>query len=76
MGRPGIRLPYVKYFGLHYQILDDSVLLTFMPGMKWSIPNSELVAVLGESLELIRSIVTERAKMTADRSSVVVAGEE
>jgi hypothetical protein len=57
MGRPGIRLPYVKYFGLHYQILDNSILLTVMPGTKWTVPNSEVVAVTRECLELMRSIV-------------------
>ena len=30
IGRPGIKIPYVKYFGLHYQIFEDNMVITMM----------------------------------------------
>ena len=44
IGRPGVRLPYVRQFGLHYQIHPQKTVLIFMPGVKWRYPN-HLVAV-------------------------------
>ena len=46
VGRPGIRLPYVNCFGLHYQMMADKTVITMMPGTRWSIPNEELIEVL------------------------------
>ncbi|MCC6857356.1 MAG: choline/carnitine O-acyltransferase [Bryobacterales bacterium] len=60
VGRPGVRLPYVKYFGLHYQIFDDRIVLTMMPGVRWPVPNGELVAALTESLERLRTLLEFR----------------
>jgi hypothetical protein len=57
VGRPGIRLPYVKYFGLHYQILEDKIVVTVMPSVSWSIPNTQLIAELHESLKRIQSLL-------------------
>jgi hypothetical protein len=45
-GRPGVRLPYLRCFGLHYQILDESIVLTWMPAVKWHITNADLTAAL------------------------------
>ena len=56
MGRPGIRLPYVNCFGLHYQIWDDRITLTLMPSTKWTIPNTELVAELEACLDLVSGL--------------------
>lgn len=56
VGRPGIRLPYVKYFSLNYQILDDKIIITMMPGLRWRVPNEKLIAVLKENLERIKSV--------------------
>jgi hypothetical protein len=56
-GRPGVRLPYVKYYGLHYQIMDDKIVITMMPGFTWKIPNADFIRELEKSLEIIRSIV-------------------
>jgi hypothetical protein len=50
LGRPGVRLPFVNCFGLHYQILDDRIRLTFMPATSWKIPNETIVAELEASL--------------------------
>lgn len=58
LGRPGIRLPYVRCFGLHYQIFEDSITLTWMPGMDWKISNqditNELVQCLRDLAEITR----------------------
>lgn len=54
VGRPGIRLPYVKYFGLHYQIFENKIIITMMPGIRWKIPNAELIAMLQKNLERIK----------------------
>ncbi len=57
VGRPGIRLPYLKYFGLHYQILEDRIVVTVMPSTNWTIPNAELIAELRTSLKRIQLIM-------------------
>jgi hypothetical protein len=62
VGRPGIRLPYVKYFALHYQIMEERIVTTIMPSVTWPLPNAELVATLRDSLEQIRDILIEHAK--------------
>jgi hypothetical protein len=57
VGRPGARLPYVRHFGLHYQMLEDRIVVTMMPGVDWTIPNAEFIAVLRESLDRIREVI-------------------
>jgi hypothetical protein len=66
VGRPGIRLPYVKYFALHYQVVAANTILTLMPGVRWSVPNSEIVAVLCRSLDEIRSIAEGKSPRSAE----------
>lgn len=56
-GRPGVRLPYVQYIGLHYQIMRDNIVITLMPGVDWTIPNAEFIAVLQQSLDQIREVI-------------------
>jgi hypothetical protein len=57
VGRPGVRLPYVKYYGLHYQMFPDHTVITMMPGMAWKVPNEGFVAELRSSLDkLTRAI--------------------
>jgi hypothetical protein len=56
VGRPGIRLPYVKYFGLHYQILPQRIVITLMPSVTWTIPNTQVVAELKAALDAIASV--------------------
>jgi hypothetical protein len=55
VGRPGVRLPYVKYFGLHYQMLPGKTVVTLMPSVNWNVPNVELIAQLRAGLERIQS---------------------
>lgn len=57
VGRPGVRLPYVRYFGLHYQIWADKIVITLMPGTEWSVPNAQLIAELEASLRKLEAIM-------------------
>lgn len=57
VGRPGVRIPYARYFGLHYQIFDERTVLTIMPGMRWRVPNQALFDEIRLSLEkIVKSI--------------------
>jgi hypothetical protein len=58
VGRPGVRLPYAKYFGLHYQIFEDRTVITMMPGITWKVPNSDLINTLTENLRIIANLIT------------------
>ncbi len=53
VGRPGVRLPYVRYFGLHYQMLDDRTRFTVRPGLSWRISNADLAAALGSAADVL-----------------------
>lgn len=59
IGRPGIRLPYVKYFSLHYQIMADKIVITPMPGVTWEVSNQVLVDELEVNLEQILWVAAE-----------------
>ncbi|HTU47713.1 MAG TPA: choline/carnitine O-acyltransferase [Bryobacteraceae bacterium] len=56
IGRPGVRLPYLRCFGLHYQILDRSIVLTWMPAVNWKITNAEMTNELVRALQDIADI--------------------
>ncbi len=58
MGRPGIRLPYVGCFGLHYLIWDDRITVTVMPSTAWTIPNTQLIAEIESCLDRLAAIGT------------------
>ena len=57
VGRPGVRLPYAQYYGLHYQIMDDRTVVTMMPGDQWRVSNEEFISLLQESLERIKEVL-------------------
>lgn len=57
VGRPGIKLPYVKYFGLHYQIFSDKIMMTFMPGPGIKYSNMEIVKSLKNNLKKLDDIL-------------------
>jgi hypothetical protein len=57
LGRPGVRLPYLKYFGLHYRMLDDRIIVTMMPALDWDIPNTEFVTILKGKLRRLQEII-------------------
>lgn len=50
VGRPGVRLPYAKYFGLHYQIHPNRIVITMMPGVEWKPTNHSFIATLTDCL--------------------------
>ena len=56
VGRPGIRLPYVTYFALHYQIFQDRTIITMMPGLRWAVKNEKLVGELRDNIRAIAEI--------------------
>jgi len=62
VGRPAIRLPYVKYFGLHYQIYSEKIVITMMPGLTWKIPNTEFIFVLRECLQKIQWVINNGSR--------------
>jgi hypothetical protein len=57
VGRPGVRLPYLEAFTVHYQIFDETIRVTLAPSVVWLIPNVELVAELGDSLRRLRMML-------------------
>jgi len=59
LGRPGIKIPYAKYFGIHYQIMDKKIVVTMMPGLNWKIPNSEFIAELERDLGKIKGLLNK-----------------
>jgi choline/carnitine o-acyltransferase len=61
VGRPGVRLPFVRDLGLHYQIHDRKIVITVMPSINWTIPNRDLIVALQESLVQIQNIITQAA---------------
>jgi hypothetical protein len=65
VGRPGVRLPYVSQFGLHYQILEDRIVITMMPGVKWQVSSQKLIAELERSLKEIQAIISGSADQAA-----------
>lgn len=73
MGRPGIRLPYLKCFGLHYLIWEDRITLTVMPGVGWTIANSALAAELQACLDLITARWRGDDYPPVERSTATVA---
>lgn len=62
VGRPGVKIPYTKYYGLHYQIFQEKIVLTMMPGMKWTVSNLEFISVFKESLFQICEIIKDENK--------------
>lgn len=59
VGRPGARLPYVKYLALHFQILKDKITITILPSINFRIPNSEFLFFLKKNLFMIKNIIEE-----------------
>ena len=57
VGRPGVRIPYVTCFGLHYQLWNDKAVVTMMPGSTWQTPNAEVIATLEANLLRITELL-------------------
>ncbi len=58
VGRPGIRLPYARYYGLHYQIWDDKIVITFMPGVSLKFSNKELFEAIETNLQKLKKVLS------------------
>ncbi len=58
LGRPGVKLPYAQHFGLHYQIFEDRIVLTIMPGDQWRLDNEAFIAMVRQSLMQIQEVLT------------------
>jgi hypothetical protein len=74
IGRPGIRLPYLKRFGLHYQLWEDRIVVTMMPSVSWAIPNAKFMDELHESLIQLRSLIASE-DVSPDADDLVRTGE-
>jgi hypothetical protein len=61
VGRPGVRLPYVRHLGLHYQLRDDSILLIFMPGIDSDLRSADLAMSLERDLRRLLDLAARRA---------------
>jgi hypothetical protein len=57
VGRPGVKLPYARLFGLHYQMFPDRTVMTFMPGVHWTISNREVAAELESQLRWLQTLI-------------------
>ena len=65
LGRPGVRLPYVSHYGLHYQMFRERTVMTFMPGLAWTIPNAELAREIERALWRLLEIADAAPRRTA-----------
>jgi len=58
LGRPGVRLPYLTHFGLHYFMTDEHILLIYMPAKRCPDQlddlHGEVVRALSDIAELLR----------------------
>jgi hypothetical protein len=59
VGRPGVRIPYARFFGLHYQIFDDRTVVTMMPGIHWPHPNSAVIASIQTNLARLVALASQ-----------------
>ncbi len=64
LGRAGIRLPYVRQFGLHYFVYPEKLVLAYMPGVQWGIPNALMTVKIREKLDLIRFLIQQQDSQT------------
>ena len=64
VGRPGIRLGKIKYFGLHYQIFPRKIVITLMPATSWGISNRDLIVRLEKDLGRIRNLVAPSGRLS------------
>jgi hypothetical protein len=58
VGRPGVRIPYVKYFGLHYRIEPNEIRVILMPSTDWKIPERVFFDALTASLHEVLRLAT------------------
>jgi hypothetical protein len=59
IGRPGVRLPQVTHFGLHYQIFANELQLTFYRGRRWNTPNAEFARDIEQAVRDVLAIASK-----------------
>lgn len=59
VGRPGIKLPYARYFGLHYQLWKDKTVITFMPGVSLPFTNQQLFEAINQNFNKVKEILAK-----------------
>jgi hypothetical protein len=69
LGRPGVRLPYLSRFSLHYQIHDEKIVVTVAPSIAWTVPNVELAEALKVSLDDLRRAIVASGQEGIRRST-------
>jgi len=57
LGRPGIRLPFLRYFGMHYLVEPNSILFIFMPAKHCVRDLSQVASAIEASLLEIKDIL-------------------
>jgi hypothetical protein len=62
IGRPGVRLPYVPMFALHYSVYPDQVTGTFARGGDWNTPNQQVLTELEAALRRIARLLAAAAE--------------
>ena len=72
IGRPGVRVHYVKYFALHYQIMKHKIVITMLPSLNWPIPNAEFIRVLEEKLNSLHQLIQKDTTIEKPKEKVVV----
>ncbi|MHB2150373.1 choline/carnitine O-acyltransferase [Calditrichota bacterium LG25] len=65
VGRPGIRLPYVKYLGLHYQIWPEKIVITYMPAIHWSVSNESFTQKLEANLRRLKELIASATQFSS-----------
>ncbi len=62
MGRPGVRLFYINHFSMHYQILENKIVMTYMPGKDWKINNKAFTDILLTKLIRFNELLSSNVK--------------
>ncbi|MBV8531329.1 MAG: choline/carnitine O-acyltransferase, partial [Candidatus Eremiobacteraeota bacterium] len=70
VGRPGVRVPYLKCFGLHYQIRERSIVLTWMPAMDWQISNAEMTKEVVRALQDIAQLANPETPLDGTKGDL------
>jgi hypothetical protein len=69
VGRPGARLPYLRYFGIHYQIVEAKTVVTVMPSTGWTISNAELMCSIERHLRQILEVTSQATGVASAHGS-------
>ncbi len=62
LGRPGIHLPFLRYFGMHYLVEPNSILFIFMPAKHCVRDLSKMNSAIEESLHEIKEMLLSESQ--------------